>query len=403
MRAAPRRARARTSRSTQRPRARRSSTSSRVCSIRRSYWTPDGHAVTHAMQPRQRSKCSATWSVSCDRAVVERRPSGGCARAASPSPRARARRSGSSAGRTRSARSRRSAPGPHRLHDALGERAPCARRGVRGVGDARARAHQRRLLAGLPAPATGQRRLQRADLRPAVASSPPSAAQLRVDGALASPRTSTCSGRPRGRRRSARAASGAAPASASASMRDGARARRQRVQPQRDPLDRAEPPARAAEQLAEVVAGDVLDDLAARARARAVARAPSSRRSRGRASCRSGGAAGRRGPRAGTRRSSASPGGSSDRRWPCSATQALEHRRAPSTPARSPSGRRARTRSAAAQTRSIESRALERVGAVGARHLAAQPRRREDLARVGEAARVEARGAAAPSRRGRPR
>ena len=29
----------------------------RVCSISLSYWTPDGQAVTHAMQPRQRSKC----------------------------------------------------------------------------------------------------------------------------------------------------------------------------------------------------------------------------------------------------------------------------------------------------------------------------------------------------------
>ncbi len=29
----------------------------RVLSMSRSYWTPDGHAVTHAMQPRQRSKC----------------------------------------------------------------------------------------------------------------------------------------------------------------------------------------------------------------------------------------------------------------------------------------------------------------------------------------------------------
>ena len=29
----------------------------RVRSISLSYWTPDGQAVTHAMQPRQRSKC----------------------------------------------------------------------------------------------------------------------------------------------------------------------------------------------------------------------------------------------------------------------------------------------------------------------------------------------------------
>ena len=35
----------------------------RAASISWSYWTPDGHAVMHAMQPRQRSKCSAAASV----------------------------------------------------------------------------------------------------------------------------------------------------------------------------------------------------------------------------------------------------------------------------------------------------------------------------------------------------
>src|SRR4051812_26540356 len=43
-----------------------------------------------------------------------------------------------------------------------------------------------------------------------------------------------------------------------------------RMQLQRQALDAAEPPARAAEELAEVVAGDVLHDLATRARASAV-------------------------------------------------------------------------------------------------------------------------------------
>ena len=38
------------------------STCGRTRSIRRSYWTPDGHAVTHAMQPRQRSKWVAISS-----------------------------------------------------------------------------------------------------------------------------------------------------------------------------------------------------------------------------------------------------------------------------------------------------------------------------------------------------
>src|SRR5437868_5735445 len=54
---------ARTSRSSG-PRAWRSSTYARVDSIRRSYCTPEGHAVTHAMQPRQRSKCSTIVSLS---------------------------------------------------------------------------------------------------------------------------------------------------------------------------------------------------------------------------------------------------------------------------------------------------------------------------------------------------
>ena len=37
-----------------------SSTLARVDSISRSYWTPDGHAVTHAMQPKHASKCATT-------------------------------------------------------------------------------------------------------------------------------------------------------------------------------------------------------------------------------------------------------------------------------------------------------------------------------------------------------
>ena len=40
-----------------RERASERSSCGRVRSISLSYWTPDGHAVTHAMQPRQRSKC----------------------------------------------------------------------------------------------------------------------------------------------------------------------------------------------------------------------------------------------------------------------------------------------------------------------------------------------------------
>ena len=49
-----------------------SSTRSRASSISRSYFTPDGHEVRQAMQPRQRSKCSATVAVQLDRPVERR-------------------------------------------------------------------------------------------------------------------------------------------------------------------------------------------------------------------------------------------------------------------------------------------------------------------------------------------
>jgi hypothetical protein len=42
----------------------RRSTCARVASISLSYWTPDGHAVTQDMQPRQLSKCSTIESLS---------------------------------------------------------------------------------------------------------------------------------------------------------------------------------------------------------------------------------------------------------------------------------------------------------------------------------------------------
>ena len=55
---------------------------------------------------------------------------------------------------------------------------------LRRVGDPRARAHERRILAGLPAPATGQRGLQRADLGPRVGLLAAQLVQLRRHGAL---------------------------------------------------------------------------------------------------------------------------------------------------------------------------------------------------------------------------
>ena len=82
----------------------------RVASISLSYCTPDGQAVTQAMQPRHASKCCTIESS----AARPRGPasSGRSGPAGSPSPRPTARRSGRSAGRSRSARSRRSARRP---------------------------------------------------------------------------------------------------------------------------------------------------------------------------------------------------------------------------------------------------------------------------------------------------
>ena len=342
-----------------------------------------------------------------DRAVLERRPSAGSARAASPSPRARARRSGS-VGRqkpqcTQSAISSGSTSPPRRARRAgSSARSAASSR----VGDARTRPHERRGLA-VPAPPPRQR-------LPAARGSPPSGRPPRRRA------TRSCASTDARRaleqhvqlgRRARSTALGTSCERCSSSQREPsittrARGRRQRVQPQRETLDRAEPPARAAEQLAEVVAGDVLDDLAARVRARAVARARRSRRARGRASCRSDGAAARRDRRAGTRRASAIAGRVERQPLAVLGEHAPGARPAASRPRRSRSGRPARTRDPHAAGRRPsretlrafdEAGPLERVGAIGARDLAAQPRRREDLARVGEAARVERAAAAAPS------
>ena len=76
----------------------------RVSSISLSYCTPDGQAVTQAMQPRQLSM----WSTSGAESSRGPASSARSARAASPSPRPRAGRWGRWGGRSRSARSRRS-------------------------------------------------------------------------------------------------------------------------------------------------------------------------------------------------------------------------------------------------------------------------------------------------------
>ena len=89
----------------QRPAPALRSTCARVSSISLSYCTPDGQAVTQAMQPRQLSMCSTSGADSSLRGPAS---SARSARAASPSPRPRASRWGRWAGRSRSARSRRS-------------------------------------------------------------------------------------------------------------------------------------------------------------------------------------------------------------------------------------------------------------------------------------------------------
>ena len=68
----------------------------RVRSMSGPYCTPDGHAVTHAMQPEARVEVPDEGRRSDQRARRDRPSSDRCGRAASPSPRPRASRSGSS-------------------------------------------------------------------------------------------------------------------------------------------------------------------------------------------------------------------------------------------------------------------------------------------------------------------
>ena len=354
-----------------RPRARARSTSPRVSSIRRSYCTPDGHAVTHAMQPRQRSKCSATWSVSS----IE--PS-----ASAPISRMRPRGESISSCHSVVGRARRQAEAavhavgdqlgrPHRLHRrARRSAAPALRPAILGrVGDGRARPHQRRRPRQSQRRRPRQRRLQLADLRPSGrASSPPSSRSCAATERSRALERARAARRRRGRRRSARAAS-VQRRPARRRHDDGARRRRQRVQPQRERARRCR---------------------AARASRRTACRGRSRRRSS--RPCRRSSRACRRASttvtpstrsrivpkrwRSGPERSSSrhcaerrrSPGGSSDSRWPCAASVACSCASAQSAPDDARSGRRARTRSRRrALTALREAGALERVHAVGAR------------------------------------
>ena len=172
-------------------------------------------------------------------------PSAGCGRAASPSPRARGRTSGRSAGRSRNARSREvssrsitaqhpragrtrscTAPRCRRAHAASGERRRSTR--VRDIGDPRRGPSTTRLASSVESVFRRSRCTKRS--RPSAAAwrsrassqTEPSASRapherrgrgdLRCDGALRSLRTGPRHGRGGARRpRSAAAASGAAP------------------------------------------------------------------------------------------------------------------------------------------------------------------------------------------------
>ena len=224
------------------------------------------------MQPRQRSKCSTTVSVS---GIV-------------PSTRL-AHQVDAAARRVhllvpeRVGRARRQAEaavdavgdqlGLHdaseRSDDAFGERAPGLDRLALDVGDARAGPDERR-GAAVPAHPPVQVGLQRAHLgprlgRPRRRAPSPARARLRAppskSTSIRSPTMSTALGTSPEWWRLAQRSAPTATVRAAAG---------QRMQPERDALDAAEPAARAAEELAEVVARDVLHDLAARARARAV-------------------------------------------------------------------------------------------------------------------------------------
>ena len=122
----------------------------------------------------------------------------------------------------------------------------------------------------VPAPASGQRGLQRADLLPSVDGLAAERAQLGFDGGSARPRTArgAATDHVHGARHERRALQRRPAARVD---HHASRERGERMQAQGEALDRSEPPARAAQQLAEVVARDVLDDLAARVRAQPVA------------------------------------------------------------------------------------------------------------------------------------
>ena len=284
------------------------STCSRVSSISASYCTPDGHAgeAGHAAEAAVEAldrRCRSARP--CHRAA---RPSGGSARAASRPPRPTGGTSDTSAGRTRSARSPRRGrsrsgarsyehlPGIERRAHALGQplraerardrrarraRGPSRRRRGRGPtarGEERrelCRADRRRGRAGSPALAhlvpdqivdrarcRGCRRARRPVPRPR-----PRRPRSAAAGARAT-RGHRRSGSAPSARRCARAA--AASSGSSTSIDDARGRRRQRMQPQARPGDRRVAARRAADELAEVVAGDVLDDRAARVRDRAV-------------------------------------------------------------------------------------------------------------------------------------
>ena len=178
-------------------------------------------------------------------------------------PRSRSRRNGSGARRRDSCGDVGDARSG--ADDRLVQSARAWRRGRPGRSASRPRAARLARARLLPDVRSVPRRRRRARARRRAAPRPPPRCPRR--------------GRPRGRDGGRRARSAAAasaggrrstPAVSSVSTTSVRVAGGQRVEPERDPSDQRQRPGRAADELAEVVAGDVLDDLAAGARDRPV-------------------------------------------------------------------------------------------------------------------------------------
>ena len=210
----------------------------RVVSISRSYCTPDGHAGTHAMQPRHRSKCSTTVSVSGDRAVDEaaHQVDAAARRVHLLVPERVGRARGQAEAAVDAVGDQLGLHGPREAPPRRARRAGSrSRRGSPlDVGDARARAAR-----AAPAPPSQRTRPGRpaCSARTSAHGSAVLAAELRrlrLHGSRAALEEHEHLARRRCRPRSARARSGAGSASGRAPTRDRALRGGQRVQAQRE-------------------------------------------------------------------------------------------------------------------------------------------------------------------------